>query len=43
VKSDSIPDINPLNPKYKFFIAAWKRLPLSVSQVIGPLLAKDLG
>ncbi|SHE23667.1 FemAB family XrtA/PEP-CTERM system-associated protein [methanotrophic endosymbiont of Bathymodiolus puteoserpentis (Logatchev)] len=43
VKSGSMPDINPLNPKYKFFIAAWKRLPLSVSQVIGPLLAKDLG
>ncbi len=43
VKSDSIPDINPLNPKYQIFIAAWKRLPLSVSQVVGPWLAKDLG
>jgi len=43
VKSDSIPDINPLNPKYQLFIAAWKRLPLPVSQVVGPWLAKDLG
>ncbi len=43
VKSDSIPDINPLNPKYQMFIAAWKRLPLPVSQVVGPWLAKDLG
>ncbi len=43
VKSDSIPDINPLNPKYQLFIKAWKRLPLSVSQVVGPWLAKDLG
>jgi len=43
VKSDSIPDINPLNPKYQIFIAAWKRLPLTVSQVVGPWLAKDLG
>ncbi len=43
VKSDSIPDINPLNPKYQIFIAAWKRLPLLVSQVVGPWLAKDLG
>ncbi len=42
VKSTSLPDINPLNPKYKFFIAAWKRLPLAVSQVIGPWLSKDL-
>jgi len=43
VKSDSIPDINPLNPKYQLFIAAWKRLPLAVSQMVGPWLAKDLG
>lgn len=43
IKADKIPDINPLNPKYQLFIAAWKRLPLPVSQVIGPWLAKDLG
>lgn len=43
VKSNSIPDINPLNPKYQIFIAAWKRLPLSVSHIVGPWLAKDLG
>ena len=42
VKSASMPDINPLNPKYQFFIAAWKRLPLAVSQWIGPWLSKDL-
>ena len=43
VKAEAMPDINPLNPKYRFFIAAWKKLPLSVSQVIGPWLARDLG
>jgi FemAB-related protein (PEP-CTERM system-associated) len=43
VKSLSLPDINPLNPKYQFFIAAWKRLPLAVSQFVGPWLSKDLG
>jgi FemAB-related protein (PEP-CTERM system-associated) len=43
VKAHSIPDINPLNPKYQVFIAAWKKLPLSVSQVIGPWLSRDLG
>ncbi|CAG1020188.1 FemAB family PEP-CTERM system-associated protein [Methylomonas sp. LL1] len=43
VKASKIPEINPLNPKYQLFIAAWKRLPLSVSQVVGPWLAKDLG
>lgn len=43
VKSDSLPDINPLNPKYQLFIAAWKHLPLRISQMVGPWLAKDLG
>jgi FemAB-related protein (PEP-CTERM system-associated) len=38
-----IPDINPLNPKYRLFIAAWKKLPLAVANVVGPLLARDLG
>jgi len=42
VKSKAIPDINPLNPKFRLFIAAWKRLPLVVSQVVGPWLSKDL-
>jgi len=42
VKSTAMPDINPLNPKYRLFIAAWKRLPLVVSQVVGPWLSKDL-
>ncbi len=43
VKADALPDINPLNPKYKMFIAAWKRLPVPVSQMIGPWLSKYLG
>jgi FemAB-related protein (PEP-CTERM system-associated) len=43
VKAQQIPEINPLNPKYQFFIVAWKRLPLPVSQLVGPWLAKDLG
>ncbi len=42
VKATSLPDINPLNPKYKFFIAAWKLLPLPVSQFVGPWLSKNL-
>ena len=43
VKADKVPDINPLNPKYRLFISAWKKLPLSVTRVLGPMLAKDLG
>ncbi len=43
VKARELPDINPLNPKYQFFIKAWQKLPLSISQWIGPLISKDLG
>jgi len=43
IRSDSIPEINPLNPRYRFFIDLWKRLPLPVSRLIGPLLARNLG
>ncbi|HXK57168.1 MAG: FemAB family PEP-CTERM system-associated protein [Gammaproteobacteria bacterium] len=43
VKSDSIPEINPMNPKYQLFIKAWKKLPLPVANAIGPMLARSLG
>jgi FemAB-related protein (PEP-CTERM system-associated) len=36
------PDINPLNPKYRLFVAAWQRLPLAIANRIGPWLARDL-
>ena len=38
-----IPDHNPLNPKYRLMIAAWKRLPLPVAGLIGPRLVRSLG
>lgn len=43
VKARELPDINPLNPQYHLFIKTWQRLPLSVSQWIGPLISKNLG
>ena len=39
----AIPDRNPLNPKYRMFIAAWKRLPLAVANVLGPPIVRGLG
>ena len=39
----AIPDHNPLNPKYKLFIAAWKKLPLSVANLLGPPIVRGLG
>jgi FemAB-related protein (PEP-CTERM system-associated) len=43
LRSKQMPELNPTNPKFKLFIAAWKRLPLSVANVIGPWIAADLG
>ncbi|NBI52496.1 FemAB family XrtA/PEP-CTERM system-associated protein [Photobacterium alginatilyticum] len=43
VKAKSLPNLSPNNPKYKYFIKAWKRLPLPVSRLIGPMLSKYLG
>ena len=43
VKAKSLPNISPNNPKYKVFIALWQKLPLKISQLIGPFLSKYLG
>ncbi len=42
VKRDSIPQNNPLNPKYRAFIAVWKRLPLSAANALGPHIVRNL-
>jgi len=39
----AIPDHNPLNPKYRLFIAAWKRLPVPVANLIGPHIVRSVG
>ncbi|HEX3573825.1 MAG TPA: FemAB family XrtA/PEP-CTERM system-associated protein [Rhodopila sp.] len=40
---ETIPDHNPLNPKYRMLIASWKRLPLPVANAIGPFIVRGLG
>jgi len=42
-KSDAIPQNNPNNPKYRFFIAAWRRMPISVANRLGPYIVRNLG
>ena len=37
------PRLDPLNPKYRLLIAAWRRLPLSVATAIGPYVARQIG
>jgi hypothetical protein len=41
-RGDALPDVNPLNPKYRLFIEGWKRLPLPVANRLGPLIIKGL-
>jgi len=43
VKAKSVPEINPNNPKYKYFIDIWRRLPLSVANFLGPFISRSLG
>ncbi|MCC6472252.1 MAG: FemAB family PEP-CTERM system-associated protein [Burkholderiales bacterium] len=43
VRGRSVPDHNPLNPKYQRFIRLWQRLPLPVANALGPHIVKNLG
>lgn len=43
VSDRAIPEINPLNPKYRLFVEAWKRMPLAMAEFIGPWLSRYLG
>jgi len=40
---ETMPDKNPLNPKYRLFIETWKRLPLPLANFIGPWIIRGLG
>lgn len=38
-----MPDVNPLNPKYKLMVETWSRLPLWLANRMGPILSRGLG
>ena len=42
-KRDSVPQNNPLNPKYRALISIWRRLPLRLANALGPRIVKNLG
>jgi FemAB-related protein (PEP-CTERM system-associated) len=42
-KRDSIPQNNPNNAKYKLLIEAWRRMPISLANLIGPHIVRNLG
>lgn len=43
VQARQVPDLNPLNPKYRLFINIWQRLPLFLTKQIGPHIVKNIG
>jgi FemAB-related protein (PEP-CTERM system-associated) len=38
-----IPQNNPLNPRYRAFVALWRRLPLELANRLGPAIVRNLG
>lgn len=40
--SQDLPGLNPDNPKYRFAIAAWQKLPLAVANSLGPRIVRNL-
>lgn len=43
VNASDVPNVSPTNPRYRLFIESWKRLPLSITRLLGPLLVRNLG
>jgi FemAB-related protein (PEP-CTERM system-associated) len=39
---ETLPDLCPQNPKYKLAIKIWQQLPISVAEMIGPLISRGL-
>lgn len=43
LKTNTVPNVNPTNPKYAAFISLWRQLPLPIATGISPLLSRSLG
>ena len=42
VRARSLPDVNPSNPRFRWAIKAWQRLPLGFTKMVGPWLTRYL-
>ncbi|MBV8684889.1 MAG: FemAB family PEP-CTERM system-associated protein [Caulobacteraceae bacterium] len=42
IRSNSVPNVNPTNPRYQVMIGAWRRLPLPVANAVSPWLSRSL-
>lgn len=41
VRAKELPNVNPNNPKFARFVSAWRRLPLPVANIVGPIVARN--
>ena len=41
-EAKALPNVNPNNPKFAAMSSVWRRLPLPIANVAGPLLARHL-
>ena len=42
-KRDAVPQNNPANAKYRLLIETWRRMPLALANVLGPVVVRSLG
>ncbi|HEV8014987.1 MAG TPA: FemAB family XrtA/PEP-CTERM system-associated protein [Stellaceae bacterium] len=42
VRQQNLPEINPLNPKYRLMVEGWKKLPLPIANALGPAIARQI-
>lgn len=38
----ALPELNPNNPKYQLAINVWKRLPVGLTKLVGPMIVKNI-
>jgi FemAB-related protein (PEP-CTERM system-associated) len=43
VNSSRVPDVNPLNPKYRHAIGLWRRMPVFATKLLGPAIVRSIG
>src|SRR5437867_6994286 len=38
----ALPEISPQNPKFRLAIEVWKRLPVTITQIVGPAIVRNI-
>ena len=39
---ESLPELNPQNPKYAMIIKTWQKIPVPITKIIGPMISRHL-